>query len=934
VATGLTRNTGRTLLGMAQGGLTAAAGVADSLRLGPLRVFEGAVRGALETGHAVVKGALTAATAVGKLGPEARGASQKLVRSVEGLRCDYYLHRFRNKDGSWLYGDSVHTALALAAYKALDVPSTDAPILESVAWLKSKRMMQTDPDGAKHFNVFYSDIWPTAFVLRALLESGTPVTDPSITRAINWLISVQRSGSWAFQSTNDTTPDMDDTAVAMATLAIARDRIKDSSLPVDARLRARQQEFLARCDGAIEAAKIALLGRQNADGGWASYQPGLPSKPRGAFMQHEPNPPELDSFGKQVKFTFEPPPELGDPATEDVTGRVLFALGKSGVNANDPAVKKAIQFLINQQDKQRKGGWWGRWVINYVASTAWVLRGLAAVGTDLRAPFIQDAIKFLLERQRDDGGWADMVQSYRNPSLVPARNEASNPCLTGLVVSALIELGLRDEPAVTDGIEFLLEYHGDNGWKKNDQDNTLHSLFPPTLFYTLPQTMLQLPLEALGLYRKQQQPARPATGRILVAIPEFDPLNAVVDAADPATLSQLKSEGDDDADQLIATLFGQHEHLPSGERMAAVFRILTRITDHPDPADLGELSGPARKKVQKFLAASIPKLKLDDCAEEARELFQDAGFGVPLVLFCSSLPQTYAVPYGAKVLMASGRLPTNPRRRLIETAQFIFDVLSPDGLIVPSKTEFDRAIAAGRVPPGRGIRAARKVRLMHAVIRKAVRDAGMVTDDVAPISQFEMIGTLMSFSVVVTDGLRALGFDVSDEREEAWFRLWNQVGRVLGIKQNVKGLPLKTAADGREFFEKVREDWGPSPEGETLGSVTLDVMSNALPGIEFDGIGPTLVRHLAGERCADLLGIPPSDWTKILVESSPVVATILGRVTGELVETALTPLLKQAAYGTMEALSRQQREGKGVQFSIPSDLLNSWSTTFHRSFRS
>ena len=106
-----------------------------------------------------------------------------------------------------------------------------------------------------------------------------------------------------------------------------------------------------------------------------------------------------------------------------------------------------------------------------------------------------------------------------------------------------------------------------------------------------------------------------------------------------------------------------------------------------------------------------------------------------------------------------------------------------------------------------------------------------------------------------------------------------------------------------------------------------------LPSPELSGVGPTLVRHLAGERCADLLGVEPSDWTQILIDPSPLLATIEGRVVGRLFETPLTPLLQQAAYGTMEALSQQQREGKNVQFSIPPDFLNAWRNNFQARFR-
>ena len=929
--------TTRTMQGIAQAGLSTAADIADAVRLGPGHLLATTLQGALDTGRTVVKGAVAAVSTAERLRPGAKDAGRSALQTIEGLRCERYLNTFRNGDGSWLYGDSIHTALALAAYRALGYSSSDQEILDSVDWLKGDQIKVTDEDGNTSFNVFYTDIWPTAFSLRALLESGTPITDPAISRAINWLIAVQRSGTWAFQSTNNTTPDMDDTAMAMATLAIARNYLAQAADSIDGNLGASQQpSLLDRCNTAIEAAKVVVFARQNPDGGWASYQSGLPGKKAGAIMTAEPVAPALDSFNAQVAFIRNPPVELGDPATEDVTARVLFALGKSGVTASDPTVEKAIQFLINQQDTNH--GWWGRWVVNYLASTAWVLRGLVAVRADLKAPFVQNAIGFLLGRQGNDGGWRDSIGSYRKPTEKVDKATKSNPCLTGLVLCALIELGegasARTKNAITKGLFFLRKYHHEHETWKVDTLDTLHTLYPPALFYTLPQTALQLPLEALGL--SSQSLSRNA-GAIHSVIPTRDEFATLRSPITPEQINALKSRGDTDADALIDEIWTQPSTVASeGARIAAFFQSLVKIADFSDQSHLDGLAPTSSPATVRGGRALNPVADLDlnpGRLANARALFQRSGFGVPLVLFASSLPQCYAVPYGARILLASGRLTTNPLRRMIETAQFIFDVLSPDGLVEVSDVEVNKALAAKQTPPGRGLRTARKVRLLHAAVRKLVAGTPLQAGD-PPIrvNQFEMIGTLMSFSVLVTDGLRALGLTVSETEADDWFFLWRQVGKALGVAEPV-GFKLDTAADGAEFFEHTRSDWGASAEGAQLARVSLDVLKQSLPGDEFDGIGPTLVRHLAGERCADLLSVEPSDWTQFLINSSPLVETVESRLIGSLTDTPLTPLLKQAAYGTMVALSQQQRVGLNQAFSIPPDLLDAWQNEFQADFR-
>ena len=90
LASNFVKGTTRSFLGIAQGGFTAAAGVADSLRVGPAGIFDGALRGALQTGQAAATSAVAAASNVGRIGPAARKQGRAVVDRFEGLRCDRY----------------------------------------------------------------------------------------------------------------------------------------------------------------------------------------------------------------------------------------------------------------------------------------------------------------------------------------------------------------------------------------------------------------------------------------------------------------------------------------------------------------------------------------------------------------------------------------------------------------------------------------------------------------------------------------------------------------------------------------------------------------------------------------------------------------------------------------------------------------------------
>src|SRR5262249_17542440 len=143
------------------------------------------------------------------------------------------------------------------------------------------------------------------------------------------------------------------------------------------------------------------------------------------------------SLGTRLLRLGRTPVALADPSVEDITARVLRALGAHGWTAAAPPVRAAVAFLRRQQCPG--GAWWGRWQATYRPGTGGVLRGLAAVGEDLRAPWVRRAVRWLLERQTPDGGWGEDVASYRDPAR--AGVGPSLAPITAPVVLALLDAG-------------------------------------------------------------------------------------------------------------------------------------------------------------------------------------------------------------------------------------------------------------------------------------------------------------------------------------------------------------------------------------------------------------------------------------------------------------------------------------------------------------
>jgi squalene cyclase len=762
--------------------------------------------------------------------------------------CLESLDRTANADGSWLYGDTLHASLAMAALHAMG-RSDDPRLTFALSWLENQK--ESDDQGLR-YKIFQADVWTTAFDLRALMASGAHASRLGLMRATRWLMDCQRHGSWAFQQKNTSMPDCDDVGIVLATLANARTHGASTKA---------WRALDARLGSAITDAIAWLRKMQNPDGGWPSFQHGLPSKAPGAIMT---KPLSLRPIWMRVLLVLDPPAEAGDPATEDVTGRVLHGLGQSGLRVNDPMVARAVQFLREQQCLN--GAFWGRWVVNYLASTAWVLRGAIAVGVPTHEGWIRRAIDFIKSHQRADGGWGEDVNSYRDP-MAAGEGSQSTAGLTGLVLSALVEVGeSRSYEAARAAAYLQKAQNADGSWPNG---NLVHALVPPTLFYTLPGAELQLPLEGLGLFAS----ANHIGERSSASIDELAIRRRRTVADFRQRLEAARNETDKAADAAVVAI--QRSGL---QNVAPLIMQITRTRDLV-PSALPE------PVAVMFENPTLPSWADPVRMKQAQQLFERCGWAAALSLFASSLPQCYACAEGAKILMHTEELRRNPQRRILETAQFVFDITASNAFS----------------PNGRGFRSATKVRILHALIRSLVRQKLDIWNPRAgePISQFYLIGTLMTFSVVVVDGMRTMELQVDDTDADAWVHLWNVVGYLMGISEDL--LPVD-AREAESLLEAVREmSWAPSEGGAQLARATLGVMQDQLlPGRALDGFAVMLVRHLAGDRCADLLGLPPSNWTEALF--APMSAAMdLFEVSGA---SPLAVVMRRASMQLMKGLHK------------------------------
>jgi hypothetical protein len=271
----------------------------------------------------------------------------------------------------------------------------------------------------------------------------------------------------------------------------------------------------------------------------------------------------------------------------------------------------------------------------------------------------------------------------------------------------------------------------------------------------------------------------------------------------------------------------------------------------------------------------------------------------------------YAAWPGVRVVRAGGKLARGPRRRALETTRFVMDVMSRGGLSPGGN--------------GRGIRSAQKVRLVHGMLR--ARLLGRAWDTEAhgvPINQEDLAGTMLAFSVVITEGLKMLHVDLTTDEEEGFLHAWKVVGHLLGLDadllpENVAAaLDLQAAIERRHFKE--------SEDGKLLARQLIGLSEEIIPGRILDGLATSMTRYLVGDETARILGLEESDWTRHLIH----VFSAISAVADEVTDTA-EPLKEVGAYvgaAVMRGLVEMERGDKEMEFAVAEQLQEEWAKQY------
>jgi hypothetical protein len=371
---------------------------------------------------------------------------------------------------------------------------------------------------------------------------------------------------------------------------------------------------------------------------------------------------------------------------------------------------------------------------------------------------------------------------------------------------------------------------------------------------------------------------------------------------DNSFLDKMRLIGDPAADRAV-------EEIYRTGRLAAVQSLLDHlvVNDAVVPAALPPAIRTFWNQSKEFARSQAARI------EKGEAFFADHGPEIVMVLGFYSLPEDYAAR-GVRVLFETGELSHRPNRRVFETLQMVIDVMSPGGLAAE----------------GRGIATALKVRLMHATVRTLLLHGYEIHNlppslgqwDFSlgrPLNQEDMAGTLMSFSVLVIEGLEKLGIRANADKAEAYLDAWRVVARILGIQPELIPENLEEARRLKEIIGD--RQIAPGAMSRSMTQSLLAFYQERIPWRLLKGIPAALMRLFLVEEIADGLGIPRARFWTLVIQILAPLSALADRV----LSTGTNRwLCRRLTIRMIQHLIDVSRGGDRPLFQLPRTLDQAW----------
>jgi hypothetical protein len=291
-------------------------------------------------------------------------------------------------------------------------------------------------------------------------------------------------------------------------------------------------------------------------------------------------------------------------------------------------------------------------------------------------------------------------------------------------------------------------------------------------------------------------------------------------------LDQQRTQGDDTADKLISKTFA------TGQQ--TILYGLLKL-------DTIEIKSQPSSFVKKFLVARKKNPVWFDPVrlKNGQHLFKHYAAEIMALLGIMSLPYCYAASPGNKALYLSDKMRNAPGKRLLDTASFVIEVLTP-----------------GTLDNETGHIHINKVRLIHALSRYYLKkNSHWNMQWGEPINQEDMAGTNLAFSYIILLGMHQAGFTLSQQEKEDFLFAWRYIGYLLHINEELLPASLQEAQQ-LEYIIKKR-NFKETDEGKILTTELLKYYQTNVTGWQRNLV-QAQVRFYVGNPVAEYLGLMPN----------------------------------------------------------------------------
>jgi lanosterol synthase len=310
-------------------------------------------------------------------------------------------------------------------------------------------------DGLKMQGYNSSELWDLAFTIQALEAAGASGAlsgaqlDPVLEKAHAFLRDNQilddvpeperhyrhrSKGGWPFSTRAHGWPITDCTAEGLRCALLLEGRYQPA-IPT----------------ALLRDSVRLILSWQNDDGGWATYE-----KKRAGGWLEALNPSQV--FG-DIMVDYSHVECTSACVQALLAARVRFP---SEFDLDEP-LARGLAFLRAEQ--RPDGSFEGNWAVCFTYGTWFGVKALRAAGATEHDPAVQRAMRFLLSKQRADGSWSEAGDTCRERRWIEGAE--GQVAQTSWALSALVRGGCTDEAAMERAARFLLaRQQEDGGWAR------------------------------------------------------------------------------------------------------------------------------------------------------------------------------------------------------------------------------------------------------------------------------------------------------------------------------------------------------------------------------------------------------------------------------------------------------------------------------------